>query len=108
MQHFFRDHIQNKSLDKNFVCDVYRDNCGREDQSGGCICPTGGPVFRYTASEVTMQSSPYLRYWILRDFVYLATSKDNYKLIYFLKLKKSQQEESDEEACVFAPGPMKE
>ncbi|XP_071753078.2 translation initiation factor eIF2 assembly protein isoform X1 [Centroberyx gerrardi] len=56
-----------------------------------------GPAFRYTTSEVTVQPSPCLSYRIPRDFVDLSTGEDAYKLIDFLKLKKSQQEESEEE-----------
>lgn len=55
------------------------------------------PAFRYTTSEVTVQPSPCLSYRIPRDFVDLSTGEDAYKLIDFLKLKKSQQEDSEEE-----------
>ncbi|XP_054911543.1 cell division cycle protein 123 homolog isoform X1 [Poeciliopsis prolifica] len=56
-----------------------------------------GPAFRFTTSEVTVQPSPCLSYRIPRDFVDLSTGEDTYKLIDFLKLTKSQQEESEEE-----------
>uniref|UniRef100_A0AAY5K9H5 Translation initiation factor eIF2 assembly protein n=1 Tax=Esox lucius TaxID=8010 RepID=A0AAY5K9H5_ESOLU len=56
-----------------------------------------GPAFRYTTSDVTVQPSPCLSYRIPRDFVDLSTGEDAYKLIDFLKLKKSQQEDSEEE-----------
>ncbi|XP_070848587.1 translation initiation factor eIF2 assembly protein isoform X1 [Chaetodon trifascialis] len=56
-----------------------------------------GPAFRYTTSEVTVQPSPCLSYRIPRDFVDLSAGEDAYKLIDFLKLKKSQQEDSEEE-----------
>uniref|UniRef100_A0A665U4X0 Translation initiation factor eIF2 assembly protein n=1 Tax=Echeneis naucrates TaxID=173247 RepID=A0A665U4X0_ECHNA len=123
IQDFFNEHIQYNFLDEDFVFDVYRDSQGRvwlidlnpfgevtdsllfsweELTSGGgtaqqqqeYIC---GPAFRYTTSEVTVQPSPCLSYRIPRDFVDLSTGEDAYKLIDFLKLKKSQQEESEEE-----------
>ncbi|XP_017288044.1 cell division cycle protein 123 homolog isoform X2 [Kryptolebias marmoratus] len=121
IQDFFSQHIQYNFLDEDFVFDVYRDCQGRvwlidlnafgevtdsllfswdELTSGGEIArqqQQEGPAFRYTTSEVTVQPSPCLSYRIPRDFVDLSTGEDAYKLIDFLKLKKSQQEESEEE-----------
>uniref|UniRef100_A0AAX7U7G9 Translation initiation factor eIF2 assembly protein n=1 Tax=Astatotilapia calliptera TaxID=8154 RepID=A0AAX7U7G9_ASTCA len=120
IQDFFSQHIQYNFLDEDFVFDVYRDSQGRvwlidlnpfgevtdsllftwgELTSGECVCGPvqEGPAFRYTTSEVTVQPSPCLSYRIPRDFVDLSTGEDAYKLIDFLKLKKSQQEESEEE-----------
>uniref|UniRef100_A0A8C1WQ55 Translation initiation factor eIF2 assembly protein n=2 Tax=Cyprinus carpio TaxID=7962 RepID=A0A8C1WQ55_CYPCA len=115
---FFRDHIQYRFPDEDFVLDVYRDSSGRvwlidfnpfgevtdsllftwEELTSGKHL-TDGPAFRYTTSEVTVQPSPCLSYRIPRDFLDLTTGEDAYKLIDFLKLKKGQQEEesSDEE-----------
>lgn len=119
IQEFFSQNIQYKFLDEDFVFDVYRDSQGRvwlidlnpfgevtdsllfsweELASGGEITQQQeSPAFRYTNSEVTVQPSPCLSYRIPRDFVDLSTGEDAYKLIDFLKLKKSQQEESEEE-----------
>ncbi|KAM9335011.1 translation initiation factor eIF2 assembly protein [Symphorus nematophorus] len=119
IQEFFSQHIQYNFLDEDFVFDVYRDSQGRvwlidlnpfgevtdsllftweELTSGGEISQQQeGPAFRYTTSEVTVQPSPCLSYRIPRDFVDLSTGEDAYKLIDFLKLKKSQQEDSEEE-----------
>uniref|UniRef100_A0A665U5H6 Translation initiation factor eIF2 assembly protein n=1 Tax=Echeneis naucrates TaxID=173247 RepID=A0A665U5H6_ECHNA len=122
IQDFFNEHIQYNFLDEDFVFDVYRDSQGRvwlidlnpfgevtdsllfsweELTSGGGTAQQQvsheGPAFRYTTSEVTVQPSPCLSYRIPRDFVDLSTGEDAYKLIDFLKLKKSQQEESEEE-----------
>uniref|UniRef100_A0A7N8YM37 Translation initiation factor eIF2 assembly protein n=1 Tax=Mastacembelus armatus TaxID=205130 RepID=A0A7N8YM37_9TELE len=119
IQEFFSQHIQYNFLDEDFVFDVYRDSQGRvwlidlnpfgevtdsllftweELTSGGEISQQQEcPAFRYTTSEVTVQPSPCLSYRIPRDFVDLSTGEDAYKLIDFLKLKKSEQEESDEE-----------
>uniref|UniRef100_A0A672H0M2 Translation initiation factor eIF2 assembly protein n=1 Tax=Salarias fasciatus TaxID=181472 RepID=A0A672H0M2_SALFA len=116
---FFSQHVQYNFLDEDFVFDVYRDSLGRvwlidlnpfgevtdsllftwdELTSGGDVAQRqDGPAFRYTTSEVTVQPSPCLSYRIPRDFVDLSTGEDAYKLIDFLKLKKSQQEESEEE-----------
>ncbi|XP_049617005.1 translation initiation factor eIF2 assembly protein isoform X1 [Syngnathus scovelli] len=121
IQHFFSQHIQYKFLDEDFVLDVYRDSQGRvwvidlnpfgevtdsllfsweELTSGGEVArQQDEPDFRYTASEVTVQPSPCLSYRIPRDFVDLSSGEDAYKLIDFLKLQKSQQEdEEDDEA----------
>ncbi|XP_036373889.1 cell division cycle protein 123 homolog [Megalops cyprinoides] len=118
---FFRDHIQYKFLDEDFVLDVYRDSEGRvwvidlnpfgevtdsllftweelTNQVERDPDQQDGPVFRYTTSEVTVQPSPCLSYRMPRDFVDLSTGEDAYKLIDFLKLQKNQQEQSDEEA----------
>ncbi|KAG7456286.1 hypothetical protein MATL_G00250190 [Megalops atlanticus] len=118
---FFRDHVQYKFLDEDFVLDVYRDSEGRvwvidlnpfgevtdsllftweelTNQVERDPDQQDGPVFRYTTSEVTVQPSPCLSYRMPRDFVDLSTGEDAYKLIDFLKLQKSQQEQSDEEA----------
>ncbi|XP_066561131.1 translation initiation factor eIF2 assembly protein [Amia ocellicauda] len=127
LQDFFKDNIQYKFLDEDFVFDVYRDSQGRVwlidlnpfgevtdsllftweeltsghrlrgDHVEGDTTEQDSPAFRYTTSEVTVQPSPCLSYRIPRDFVDLSTGEDVYKLIDFLKLKKSQQEESDEE-----------
>uniref|UniRef100_A0A8C3AIL9 Translation initiation factor eIF2 assembly protein n=1 Tax=Cyclopterus lumpus TaxID=8103 RepID=A0A8C3AIL9_CYCLU len=123
VQEFFSQHIQYKFLDEDFVFDVYRDSQGRvwlidvnpfgevtesllfsweELTSGGEMSINtescfDGPAFRCTTSEVTVQPSPCLSYRIPRDFVDLSSGEDAYKLIDFLKLKKSQQEDSEEE-----------
>ncbi|XP_067347093.1 translation initiation factor eIF2 assembly protein isoform X2 [Channa argus] len=119
IQEFFNQHIQYNFLDEDFVFDVYRDSQGRvwlidvnpfgevtdsllfsweELKSGGEITQQQeGPAFRYTTSEVTVQPSPCLSYRIPRDFVDISTGEDAYKLMDFLKLKKSQQDDSDEE-----------
>uniref|UniRef100_A0A669DGM2 Translation initiation factor eIF2 assembly protein n=1 Tax=Oreochromis niloticus TaxID=8128 RepID=A0A669DGM2_ORENI len=118
IQDFFSQHIQYNFLDEDFVFDVYRDSQGRvwlidlnpfgevtdsllftwgELTSGEVAEQQVSPAFRYTTSEVTVQPSPCLSYRIPRDFVDLSTGEDAYKLIDFLKLKKSQQEESEEE-----------
>uniref|UniRef100_A0A3Q4HT49 Translation initiation factor eIF2 assembly protein n=1 Tax=Neolamprologus brichardi TaxID=32507 RepID=A0A3Q4HT49_NEOBR len=113
IQDFFSQHIQYNVLDEDCDC-IY----GRvwlidlnpfgevtdsllftwgELTSGEVAEQQEGPAFRYTTSEVTVQPSPCLSYRIPRDFVDLSTGEDAYKLIDFLKLKKSQQEESEEE-----------
>ncbi|KAA8579963.1 hypothetical protein FQN60_005498 [Etheostoma spectabile] len=119
IQGFFSQHIQYNFLDEDFVFDVYRDSQGRvwlidvnpfgevtdsllfswEELTGGgeIAQQQEGPAFRCTTSEVTVQPSPCLSYRIPRDFVDLSTGEDAYKLIDFLKLKKSQQEDSEEE-----------
>ncbi|XP_029016312.1 cell division cycle protein 123 homolog isoform X2 [Betta splendens] len=119
IQEFFSQHIQYNFLDEDFVFDVYRDSQGRvwlidvnpfgevtdsllfswEElvSSGEIAQQQEGPAFRYTTSEVTVQPSPCLSYRIPRDFVDLSTGEDAYKLLDFLKLKKSQQEDSDEQ-----------
>ncbi|XP_076152849.1 translation initiation factor eIF2 assembly protein [Alosa pseudoharengus] len=127
IQDFFRDHIQYKFLDDDFVLDVYRDSCGRvwlidinpygpvtdsllftweELSSGSRLTATQPqddmpqeerPAFRYTTSEVTVQPSPCLSYRMPRDFVDLSTGEDAYKLIDFLKLTKRQQEAEESE-----------
>ncbi|KAG7234684.1 hypothetical protein INR49_004088 [Caranx melampygus] len=119
IQEFFSQHIQYHFLDEDFVFDVYRDSQGRVwlidlnpfgevtdsllfswgelTSGGGTALQQEGPAFRYTTSEVTVQPSPCLSYRIPRDFVDLSTGEDAYKLIDFLKLKRSQQEESEEE-----------
>ncbi|KAF7658341.1 hypothetical protein LDENG_00013950 [Lucifuga dentata] len=119
IQDFFSRNIQYKFLDEDSVLDVYIDSKGKvwlidlnpfgevtdsllftweELTSGGGIDQQQeSPAFRCTTSEVTVQPSPCLSYRIPRDFVDLSTGEDAYKLIDFLKLKKSQQEESDEE-----------
>uniref|UniRef100_A0A674N6D5 Translation initiation factor eIF2 assembly protein n=1 Tax=Takifugu rubripes TaxID=31033 RepID=A0A674N6D5_TAKRU len=116
---FFSQHIQYNFLDEDFVFDVYRDSQGRvwlidlnpfgevtdsllfswEELTSGDLTQQQqeGPAFRYATSEVTVQPSPCLSYRIPRDFVDLSTGEDAYKLIDFLKLKKSQQEDSEEE-----------
>ncbi|KAK5876720.1 hypothetical protein CesoFtcFv8_026047 [Champsocephalus esox] len=119
IQEFFSQHVQYNFPDEDFVFDVYRDSEGRvwlidlnpfgaitdsllfsweELRSGGEISQQQeGPAFRCTTSEVTVQPSPCLSYRIPRDFVDLSTGEDAYKLMDFLKLKKSQQEASEEE-----------
>ncbi|XP_075868254.1 translation initiation factor eIF2 assembly protein isoform X3 [Nelusetta ayraudi] len=122
VQDFFSQHVQYKFPDEDFVFDVYRDSQGKvwlidlnpfgevtdsllfswEELTSGeaaqqQVRKKDGPAFRYTTSEVTVQPSPCLSYRIPRDFVDLSTGEDAYKLIDFLKLKKSQQEESEEE-----------
>ncbi|KAJ8381547.1 hypothetical protein SKAU_G00023250 [Synaphobranchus kaupii] len=125
---FFEEHVQYKFLDEDFVLDVYRDSWGKvwvidlnpfgavtdsllytweeltsghnlmTDETEGDPAQQDVPAFRHTTSEVTVQPSPCLSYRIPRDFVDLSTGEDAYKLIDFLKLQKSQQEESDEDA----------
>ncbi|XP_076010033.1 translation initiation factor eIF2 assembly protein [Genypterus blacodes] len=119
IQQFFHQHIQYNFLDEDFVFDVYSDSQGRvwlidlnpfgevtdsllftweELMSGGEVHQQQeSPVLRCSTSEVTVQPSPCLSYRIPRDFADLSTGEDAYKLIDFLKLKKSQQEESEEE-----------
>ncbi|KAG5267623.1 hypothetical protein AALO_G00223800 [Alosa alosa] len=127
IQDFFRDHIQYKFLDDDFVLDVYRDSCGQvwlidinpfgpvtdsllftwEELSSGSRLTASQPqddmpqeerpAFRYTTSEVTVQPSPCLSYRMPRDFVDLSTGEDAYKLIDFLKLTKRQQEAEESE-----------
>ncbi|XP_043944187.1 cell division cycle protein 123 homolog [Protopterus annectens] len=127
LEEFFKQHIQYKFLDEDFVFDVYRDSMGRvwlidfnpfgevtdsllftweelvsrqnltgieseEDRNQDC------PAFRCTTSEVTVQPSPYLSYRIPKDFVDLTTGEDAFKLIDFLKLKRNEQEDSDNES----------
>ncbi|XP_061817329.1 translation initiation factor eIF2 assembly protein isoform X1 [Nerophis lumbriciformis] len=116
---FFNQRIQHAFLDEDFVLDVYRDSQGRvwlidlnpfgevtdsllfsweELRCGGGVGQQQeGPDFRYTTSEVTVQPSPCLSYRIPRDFADLSTGEDAYKLMDFLKLKKSQEEESSDE-----------
>ncbi|XP_012696801.1 cell division cycle protein 123 homolog [Clupea harengus] len=124
---FFRDHIQYKFPDDDFVMDIYRDSCGRvwlidmnpfgpvtdsllftweELTSGSRLTASQtqddmpqeeGPAFRYTTSEVTVQPSPCLSYRMPRDFVDLSTGEDAYKLIDFLKLTKRRQEAEESE-----------
>uniref|UniRef100_A0A6Q2Y358 Translation initiation factor eIF2 assembly protein n=1 Tax=Esox lucius TaxID=8010 RepID=A0A6Q2Y358_ESOLU len=112
IQEFFGQHIQYQFLDE----DCEWGYCGKvwlidlnpfgevtdsllftweELTSGNRL--SDGPAFRYTTSDVTVQPSPCLSYRIPRDFVDLSTGEDAYKLIDFLKLKKSQQEDSEEE-----------
>ncbi|XP_061662726.1 cell division cycle protein 123 homolog [Syngnathoides biaculeatus] len=119
IQQFFSQHVQYKFLDEDFVLDVYRDSQGRvwlidlnpfgevtdsllfswEELtcSGEITQQQDGPAFRYTTSEVTVQPSPCLSYRIPRDFVDLSTGEDAYKLMDFLKLQKSQQEDHEDE-----------
>ncbi|XP_040824138.1 cell division cycle protein 123 homolog isoform X3 [Ochotona curzoniae] len=63
------------------------------DFSEGDSQEQDSPAFRCTTSEVTVQPSPYLSYRLPKDFVDLSTGEDAYKLIDFLKLKRSQQED---------------
>uniref|UniRef100_A0A673YNX3 Translation initiation factor eIF2 assembly protein n=1 Tax=Salmo trutta TaxID=8032 RepID=A0A673YNX3_SALTR len=127
IQEFFSQHVQYQFLDEDFVLDVYRDSWGKmwlidlnpfgevtesllftweeltsgnslsANQEEGDTAQQEGPVFRYTTSDVTVQPSPCLSYRIPRDFVDLSTGEDAFKLIDFLKLKKRQQEDSEEE-----------
>uniref|UniRef100_A0A7N8X6Q0 Translation initiation factor eIF2 assembly protein n=1 Tax=Mastacembelus armatus TaxID=205130 RepID=A0A7N8X6Q0_9TELE len=119
IQEFFSQHIQYNFLDEDcdFMCICVLQGrvwlidlnpfgevtdsllfTWEELTSGGEISQQQEcPAFRYTTSEVTVQPSPCLSYRIPRDFVDLSTGEDAYKLIDFLKLKKSEQEESDEE-----------
>ncbi|KAL2102922.1 hypothetical protein ACEWY4_002090 [Coilia grayii] len=120
IQGFFRDHIQYKFLDDDYVFDVYRDSCGRvwlidinpfgpvtdsllftweeltsasrltASQAQDDMPQEEGPAFRYTTSEVTVQPSPCLSYRMPRDFVDLSTGEDAYKLIDFLKLTETE------------------
>lgn len=124
---FFKDHIQYKFPDEDFVLDVYRDSMGRvwlidfnpfgeitdsllftweeltsgnnltANQTQGESALQDRPAFRCTTSEVTVQPSPCLSYRIPRDFLDLSTGEDAYKLIDFLKLKRGQQEEEESE-----------
>ncbi|XP_068132229.1 translation initiation factor eIF2 assembly protein-like isoform X2 [Hyperolius riggenbachi] len=55
------------------------------------------PTFRCTTSEVTVQPSPYLSYRLPKDFVDLSTGEDAHKLIDFLKLKRNQEEEDEDD-----------
>uniref|UniRef100_A0A8C7XH55 Translation initiation factor eIF2 assembly protein n=1 Tax=Oryzias sinensis TaxID=183150 RepID=A0A8C7XH55_9TELE len=120
IQVFFSQNVQYNFLDEDFVFDVYRDSQGKvwlidlnpfgevtdsllftwdELTSGGEVAQhqQEGPTFRFTTSEVTVQPSPCLSYRIPRDFVDLSAGEDAYKLIDFLKLRKTQQEDSEEE-----------
>ncbi|KAF6131101.1 hypothetical protein HJG60_007998 [Phyllostomus discolor] len=63
------------------------------DFSEGDALEQDSPAFRCTNSEVTVQPSPYLSYRLPKDFVDLSTGEDAHKLIDFLKLKRSQQED---------------
>lgn len=124
IQDFFNKNIQYNFLDEDFVFDVYRDSQGRvwlidfnpfgevtdsllftwdELRNGEITQQQESPAFRFTTSEVTVQPSPCLSYRIPRDFVDLSTGEDAYKLIDFLKLTKSQQEESEDEEEESAP-----
>ncbi|XP_005993898.1 translation initiation factor eIF2 assembly protein [Latimeria chalumnae] len=126
IQVFFRDHVQYKFLDEDFVFDVYRDSRGKiwlvdfnpfgevtdsllftwEELTSGqnlkCESSEGEateqdlPAFRDTTSEVTVQPSPYLSYRLPKDFVDLSTGEDAYKLMDFLKLRRNQQEEDSD------------
>ncbi|KAF7693816.1 cell division cycle protein 123 homolog [Silurus meridionalis] len=118
IQLFFREHVQHRFPNDDFVFDVYRDNMGRvwlidfnpfgevtdsllfsweELTSGTSLSLQDGPAFRYTTSEVTVQPSPCLSYRIPRDFLEMSTGEDAYKLMDFLKLKKGQQDAEEEE-----------
>uniref|UniRef100_A0A8C7DF21 Translation initiation factor eIF2 assembly protein n=1 Tax=Oncorhynchus kisutch TaxID=8019 RepID=A0A8C7DF21_ONCKI len=111
IQEFFSQHVQYQFLDEDCEWDsgkvwlIDLNPFGEvtdsllftweELTSGNSL--SEGPVFRYTTSDVTVQPSPCLSYRIPRDFVDLSTGEDAYKLIDFLKLKKRQQEDSEEE-----------
>ncbi|XP_068162897.1 translation initiation factor eIF2 assembly protein [Antennarius striatus] len=118
IQEFYTLHIQYNFLDEDFVFDVYRDSLGRvwlidlnpfgevtdsllfsweELTTGEITRHQEGPAFRYATSDMTLQPSPCLSYRIPRDFVDLSTGEDAYKLIDFLKLTKSRQEDEEEE-----------
>ncbi|ERE80325.1 putative cell division cycle protein [Cricetulus griseus] len=116
IQDFFKEHIQYKFLDEDFVFDIYRDSRGkvwlidfnpfgevtdsllftwedltsennlRGDFGEGASQGQDSPAFRCTNSEVTVQPSPYLSYRLPKDFVDLSTGEDVHKLIDFLKL----------------------
>uniref|UniRef100_A0A8C6UIU3 Translation initiation factor eIF2 assembly protein n=1 Tax=Neogobius melanostomus TaxID=47308 RepID=A0A8C6UIU3_9GOBI len=124
VQNFFIKNVQYNFLDEDFVFDVYRDSQGRvwlidfnpfgevtdsllftwdELRTGEISQEQEVPAFRYTNSGVTVQPSPCLSYRIPRDFVDLSAGEDAYKLIDFLKLTKSQQEESEDEDEESAP-----
>lgn len=128
LEDFFKQRVQYKFLDEDFVFDVYRDSEGKvwlidfnpfgevtdsllftweelisgqnltgidnegEDRDQDC------PAFRCTTSEVTVQPSPYLSYRMPKDFVDLSTGEDALKLIDFLKLKRNEQVDSDNES----------
>uniref|UniRef100_A0A663LZI8 Translation initiation factor eIF2 assembly protein n=1 Tax=Athene cunicularia TaxID=194338 RepID=A0A663LZI8_ATHCN len=121
IQEFFKKHIQYKFLDEDFVFDVYRDSRGRTwlidfnpfgevtdsllftweeltsgknlkgDHDEGETTEQDCPVFRCTNSKVTVQPSPYLSYRLPKDFVDLSTGEDVHKLIDFLKLVRSNE-----------------
>uniref|UniRef100_A0AAZ3SVJ2 Translation initiation factor eIF2 assembly protein n=1 Tax=Oncorhynchus tshawytscha TaxID=74940 RepID=A0AAZ3SVJ2_ONCTS len=113
IQEFFSQHIQYQFLDEDFVLDVYRDSWGKvwliDLNPFGEVTDsllftweelTSGNSLSFVVRlylDVTVQPSPSLSYRIPRDFVDLSTGEDAYKLIDFLKLKKRQQEDSEEE-----------
>ncbi|XP_059510814.1 cell division cycle protein 123 homolog isoform X2 [Stegostoma tigrinum] len=120
---FFRNQIQYKFLDEDFVFDAYRDSQGKvwlidfnpfgevtdsllfswEELTSGQTISKGdlkdpdSPAFRYITSEMTVQPSPYLSYRLPKDFVDLSRGEDAHKLIDFLKLTRSQEPESSDE-----------
>ncbi|XP_041059425.1 cell division cycle protein 123 homolog [Carcharodon carcharias] len=120
---FFRNQIQYKFLDEDFVFDVYRDSQGKvwlidfnpfgevtnsllfswEELTSGQTISKGdlrdpdSPAFRYITSEMTVQPSPYLSYRLPKDFVDLSRGEDARKLIDFLKLTRSQEPESSDD-----------
>ncbi|XP_073407354.1 translation initiation factor eIF2 assembly protein [Dendrobates tinctorius] len=123
IQEFFKENIQYKFLDEDFVFDIYKDCEGKiwlidfnpfgevtdsllftwEELLNGRVpgdeedMEQDCPMFRNTTSEVTVQPSPYLSYRLPKDFVDLSTGEDAYKLIDFLKLKRNQQEEDSDD-----------
>ncbi|XP_073508485.1 translation initiation factor eIF2 assembly protein isoform X2 [Phyllobates terribilis] len=123
IQDFFKENIQYKFLDEDFVFDIYKDSEGKiwlidfnpfgevtdsllftwEELMNGRVpgdeedIEQDCPMFRNTTSEVTVQPSPYLSYRLPKDFVDLSTGKDAHKLIDFLKLKRNQQEEDSDD-----------
>ncbi|GCB66633.1 hypothetical protein scyTo_0004995 [Scyliorhinus torazame] len=120
---FFRNQIQYKFLDEDFVFDVYRDSQGKmwlidfnpfgevtnsllfswEELTSGQTISKGdlkdpdSPAFRYITSEMTVQPSPCLSYRLPKDFLDLSRGEDAHKLIDFLKLTRNQEPESSED-----------
>lgn len=123
IEDFFKENIQYKFLDEDFVFDIYRDSEGKiwlidfnpfgevtdsllftwEELTNGRVpgdeenVDQDYPMFRNTTSEVTVQPSPYLSFRLPKDFVDLSTGEDAYKLIDLLKLKRNQQEEDSDD-----------
>ncbi|XP_051889472.1 cell division cycle protein 123 homolog [Pristis pectinata] len=120
---FFKDKVQYKFPDEDFVFDVYRDSQGKvwiidfnpfgevtnsllfswdeltsgHNISEGALADSDSPVFRYITSEMTVQPSPYLSYRLPKDFVDLSRGEDAHKLIDFLKLTRNQAPDSSDE-----------
>ncbi|KAG8576952.1 hypothetical protein GDO81_010027 [Engystomops pustulosus] len=121
VQDFFKENIQYKFFDEDYVFDIYRDSVGKiwlidfnpfgevtdsllftwEELINGRVSGDEDrdqdfPTFYCTTSEVTVQPSPYLSYRLPKDFVDLSTGEDAHKLIDFLKLKRNEEDDSDD------------